>query len=253
MAGNETLYTFVVRGSAFYARARQNVSSLPVYRSGAVVAPTVVSCTLVDRGGQLIATATTAITDDIATATFAAVDLPATLMMGPQYQERWLLTVDDIVTPIRRSVVLGRFEMHPPVAELDLTEGEYPDILTDLGEYGQTLQPFMDGAWQELCRKIERRGDFQDIFVQSSDVYDWYRHSVLERVFRALCKFQPNNERWSALWDHHKEQMVLELEGISFQSDRNRDGQADSQAREELQKAYHVNTPPRRRLRDPRW
>lgn len=256
MAGAETLYTLVTRGTTFFERGRQTVSSLPVYRDGALVAPTEADCAylLVDSAGTTIADPAVEVVDDIAQVTIEAADLPSTLTLGVGYAERWTLALpDDSVRTVQRQVVLGKFELHPPMDQSELTD-EYPDLLVDFAGFGSHFQRQLDSAWREVCREITRQGDFPDIYCEPSDLYDWYKQLALERIFRALSKTQSSNQRWFDLWQHHLVQVDRAKSAVRFLPDRDRDGLADSQARESAAKSYHVNVPPTRRPRwDPRW
>lgn len=256
MAGAEATYTIVNRGTVFLPRGRACVSSVRVERDGAVVAPTEADCTyqLVDAAGVEVASPSVDVgVDGIASVSLTAVDLPSTLTLGVGYAEWWGLELDGVVRPFQRQVVVSRFELYPPISHDDLVR-EYPDILVELRGFDDNLQGFMDKAWEKVCREIVRMGDFPDVICESSDVYDWYEQVVWEKVFRALAKSQASNQRWKELWDYHQAQVDIMKRAVRFLPDRDRDGIADTQARESVAKSYHINVPPNRfPRRDPRW
>ena len=260
MAGSETRYTFWNDCTLFLEIGRANTSQLPMYVGSDLTAPTLAgsSYVLKSPSGETVATKTEGSgltlegSPGILTAAIDAADLPtATLSEGENYREEWT-----VVTPggesrsIRRTVVLGSFELHPPVREADLVAGEYPDLVTQLGPYTSTgLKPFMDQAWSEVCRKLHRRGISPDILVEPSDVYDLFRHTTYERVFRALLKFQ-DTERWRELWQFHLGEKRAALAGLGLTVDRDRDGNPDSLEKEGSVAQVHINAPPARRWRN---
>jgi hypothetical protein len=253
MAGAETVYTFATRAPIWLAFGRDNVTKLPVYRSGAIVTPDSGTYALRDIGGHTVSAPSVSFdSDGIATATVPGADIPASLGLGEGYSELWTLEIDGVSRTSRRDAVLGRIELHPPVAQSDLVSGEYPDILDDVSGFAGDLQSYMDQAWSYVCRIMTKRGDFPDTVVEPSDVYDWYRQEVFERIFRSLFKSQ-NNDRMFTLWQHHKSEAQREREGLRMKVDRDRDGVADSLAREPGSRSVFPNLPPRRWTRNPKW
>ena len=254
MAGAETNYVFAVRAPILFERGRDNTSKLPVYLEGAAVLPTAGTYSLVDiAGNEVSAPSVTFGADNIASVTIPAGDLPSTLALGEGYSERWTLTVDGVVRSLRRDAVVARFEVHPPVSEADIIAGQYPDLLVDLAGFADSIQPWQDSAWRQVVRTMTRRGDFVDIVCEPSDLYDWYEHAVLERVFRALWKSSNNNDRYHELWVYHRDQAIGAAAGLRLKVDRDRDGLADSLAREPGSRSVHRNLPPRRYTRNPLW
>jgi hypothetical protein len=155
-----------------------------------------------------------------------------------------------VVRTVRRIAVLGRFELHPPVNESELVAGEYPDLVEGLGDYGTSLQPFMDTAWAECLRWLWRHGTPSDLLVDASEVYDWYRHTVLARVFKLQAKMLPG-DRVETLWRYHDEKAAAAKSGAVPTVDRDRSGLPDSYARAPVAKTVHVNVSPRRRIASP--
>lgn len=256
MAGNEATYVFVQRAPVLLARGRDNTTSLPVYTGADVQLPTAGTYALRDVAGTVLYSAVLSVVGDfpgsIATVLIPGASLPDTLYLGEGYSELWSLTVGGAVRPFRRDVVVSLFELHPPMPEADITEGEYPSLLDDIEGYNTTLAPYMEAAWKELIRALVRRGDFADIIVEPSDVYEWYRQLVLERVFRMLFKAQ-ESVRFKELWDFHRLRAESEANGLRVKTDRARRGLADSLERTTPARSLHVNLSPRRRTFNPEW
>lgn len=255
MAAGELVYVFAQSARVLLERGRAQTSRLAVYRDGVQVVPSSGTYKLFGpSGAELVSMAATFAGDGTAEAGLTAPQLGATLAYGEGYHEEWTLTIAGVVRSFRRMVVLSRFELHPPVSEVQLVGAEYPDLVTNLGNFGQTLQPYIESTWAELLRLLARYGTWADILVEPSDVFDLHRHMVFERVFRSLFKMQEGNERWRELWLFHRDEMRATREGLKVQVDRDRNGLADSLGMESVVKSVHPNVPPRRRMQRPwRW
>jgi hypothetical protein len=254
VAGSETIYTIAAGSPVVLVRGRTQVTRIQATLNGAGVSPTgTVEYELSSPGGSVVSTGSGLITigvTGICTATVPDTDLTDAWAYGEHYQERWTLTLGSVDRTVRRLAVLGRFELHPPVSEAELVAGEYPDLAEGLGDYGTTLQPFMDAAWAECLRWLWRKGTPSDLLVDAGEVYDWYRHTVLARVFKMQSKMQPGASL-EALWRYHDEQATAAKNGVAPTIDRDRTGQPDSYARKPLAQTVHVNVSPRRRIASP--
>lgn len=252
MTASETLLTLPNARPVVLGRERTQVSKMACYRDGVLVAPSAGTLTLKDPAGATVASPTVTIVSSIAQATYSAGNLPSTLAFGEGYTEWWDLTVETVSRPVRRLVTLARFELHPPMTVLDITEGEYPDLEQQLGDYSTTasgdtqLQTFMDKAWDHCMRRLWRMGSPAVLLVDSGDVFDWYRHETLQRVFKALLTMQAN-ERWRELWEYHRDEARAAKDGLRPVQDRDQTGIPDNKGRQAVVMSVHPNTPPRRR------
>lgn len=252
MAAGETNYTIATESPVVLVRGRTQVSSVQALLDGVAVVPTVGAYKLVAPDGQIVAEpiVTLAATS---TVSVLAVDLDSTWPFGLGYTERWTLTLGGVARTVRRQAIVALYELHPPVSELELTDGEYPDLAQQLGSHGSTLQPFMDTTWAECLRYLFRKGYETDIITEPSDVYDWYRHATLARTFKALLAFQ-DNQRWRDLWVYHRDEAAAAKSGLSFAGpDDNRDGVPDHHGRTATARSAHVNVPPSRVTSSRRW
>lgn len=256
-APGETLYTFRNATKAVLERGRANTTALAGYRDGELAAPSSGTYTLLPPSGAAVVDAElVSVVSSVATYTIGAATLPDTLTLGPLYQEEWALLMPDGRTyTVRRPVILGRFQLFPPVSEDDLVQGEYPDLVVSLGTDGSVrLQRIMDAAWNACIRRLEQHGAYPDIIVDSGDLFDWHRHEALKRAFGAMLQRQPANQRWRELWDHHRDEARAAKSGLKIKADRDRDGRQDHLGHEPVARQIQPNIPPRRRWRrDPRW
>lgn len=258
-ATGETLYHFRMDTKPVLQRERANVTQMAAYRSGSLAEPSSGTYYLYAPRDDIdtatpVSTGSVTVSGSIAQYTVAAVDLPSTRVLGPGYLEVWELVMPDGLTyKVRRPVVVGLFQLFPPIAEDDLVSGEYPDLLVSLGANGSAqLQNFMDAAWKHVIRRLEAHGRWPDVIVDPSDVFDWHRHETLKRAFGAMLMRQ-NNQRWRDLYDMHRDDARLARNGLRITVDRDRDGTQDHEGKEAVIKPITPNVPPRNTLRSRKW
>jgi len=254
MASGETVYTYRQSGPDVLQRSRANTVRLEVWRDGALVAPTSAKVSLLRPAGTAIVDeATATISGSVATYTVSAGDLPATEPTGQLYTLRWALTIDGLERTVQRPCTVARFPMVLPVTDDDLTGGEYPDLVDQLGDYGTTLQSFIEAAKRDVLRELEQCGTWPDIITGPSDLFEPIRQSAYTKVFRFL--FSTNDsERSERLMELHRAEYLRVMKDLRLRLDRDDDGLADDEARESVSRTIHRGgARSRYRRRSPLW
>ena len=254
MSSGETVYSYRQAGPDVLQRARANTVSLEVWRDGAKVAPSAATLTLIRPSGTLILDAVAAsIVSDVATYTIGAGSLPETEPAGQLYTLRWDLTIAGLARTVQRACTVARFPMVLPVTDVDLTEGEYPDLVEQLGDFGSNLQTFLESAKRDVLRELEQHGQWPDLITGPSDLYEPIRQTAFAKVFRFL--FNTNDsERSERLMDLHSTEAKRVLADLRTRLDRDDDGLPDGERREGMSRTIHIGgAEARYRRRDPRW
>ena len=254
MSSGETVYTYRQSGPDVLQRARANTVTLEVWRDGAKVAPTAATVSLVRPAGTyVVEDAAASIVSSVATYTIGAVDLPATEPTGQLYQLRWTLTLDGLARTVSRACTVARFPMVLPVTDADLTAGEYPDLVDQLGDYGTNLQTFLEAAKRDVLRELEQAGQWPDLITGPSDLFEPIRQSTYVKVFRFL--FSTNDsERSERLMELHRAEYQKVMKDLRARMDRDDDGLPDSESRECMSRTIHRGgARARYRRRAPWW
>lgn len=242
MPGSETVYTFPVARAAVYERGRETISDLPIELDGAAVAATIAgcSCRVLGPSGEAVATVTVV---DGGGGTPRIVWTPSTtLAFGAGYTEVWTVKIGTATYTVRRSFSIRRYELHPPVSQDALVQGEYPDLLQQLGPYQSSVQPYLDAVWAEVLRKLDSLGSPAATIVEPSDVYDWVRHEVLARIWKALLA-SAENDRWRELWQYHRDEARAARDSLRYTVDRDEDGVPDGSGKVAPARQVHPNLP----------
>lgn len=247
MSTSETGYRFRSNVPVMIERAREQETVLQAYApDGTAAVPDSATYSLLRPDGTKAVDAATASPRAAGGAAYAipAASIPAdaTTPLGTRWQERWTLTFGTVVKTLRRPAALALFELHPMVADVDLTE-LYPDLLDSLGDYRSNLQTWLDQAWARVMRQLWRNGDFPYIIVEPTDLYDWVQHEGLSNVFAALVKMSAStgsSDDWQRLWDYHRNMAEAAAGGVRITVDRDQDGLADNAGKDSAAAAKSV-------------
>jgi len=258
----ERIYSFRTLVPDVLQRERDQVVAMEVYDRGKLSPVTAAgsSFSLIDPGGTFVIDTQpiTVTTDGIPQYSITAAELPDSLQYSELYQERWVLVLNDGTTrTIRRECAISPFLVYLPIADRDLMDGEYPDLIAELGNHGKTFQPFLDRAFRDVLELLWDRGQWPDLMLSSSA----FVKPIRERAFFLIFKFlfrqtggsgAPN--RWQVLMDHHKSEMEGAWANFKSRIDHDIDGLPDSRSREATATVVQRNAHPiRRHRRSARW
>lgn len=236
-----------------YERGVKQTATLEAWINGALDPPDSATYSLIKPDGTAQVDAAVApITASIATYEIPALSLPSTLAYGELYQARWALTYGTDVITVRREAAVTSFKLYPPITDGDLVDGEYPDLVEQLGDYGTHLQKFIDQAYGQFVRKLWKLNYWPDIIVSQHDIVDPVRQLALFLVMKAMYRAQ-GSDRWEKLMDHHEDAWKAEWSTFGARVDRDHDGLADSVDKTAASTVVHRNMRPRRRVRSNRW
>lgn len=250
MSAAETLYTVRTPYPDLLEMAREQVVSLPVYRNGALVAPTQAGSTVSiykPDGTALVSAAAVVVTGSVATYTIPAASLPTTLTpLGEGWREEWALVMSGETTARnwRREAAFVRRSPYPTVTDADLT-ARYPDIVTQLGTAASSFQAMIDAAWGRILRQLLRNGHLVYLITSLDGLHDWLENEVLtDAYWSAYRGTNGASDKWLKLAERHEAKARAFSESSSFAVDANHDGRADSSSRTPAGTVIHPNAAP---------
>ncbi len=258
MSDAETKYSFRRPYPDVLMRERAQRVQLEARRDGELQAPTIAgsSFSLIgpDSVFEINAQPITVV-DNVATYDITALELPDTLALSELYQERWILVMPDTTTrTVRREAAVTRFLIHPNMAQEDIVEGEYPNLLSQLADENLSIQNFIDSAWDRLLRLLWASGQWPDLMLTSSAFIEPHREMTLYLIMKHFFRNVPGNNRWETLMNLHKTQMEGAFSRMTSRRDYDQDGLPDERRREAASTLIHRSTGQFRRLRrSPRW
>lgn len=261
MPDGEVLYSFRVAHPDLLQRGRDQRVRLEVSRDGQLVQPDAASTfSLLGPDGTALVDAQPVDFDGSVPVydLDGATELPNDDALAPfseLYQERWALVMPTGETrTIRREAALAPFSWYNPVAEADLVDGEYPNLLVEVSPQLTTLQPFLDEAVRHVLELLFQRGQWPDLMVSVSAFRQPIRQRAFFLIFKHLFRQTSGSPRWETLMAHHEEEWKAAWAGLNSRLDADLDGLADDRNRQAASRTVHRNVPPTRtRRRTPRW
>ena len=262
MSDARILYAFPVLVPDVLRRERSATVSIRAVRDGKIAPITAAGSTftLVEPGGNFAIDAQpiTVTADGIAEYAIDASQLPDTLPYSELYQERWELVLPDGTTrTIRRECAVSPFLLYLPVSDSDLMDGEYPNLVDELGEQGTTLQPFIDRAYRDVLEELWKKGRWPDLMLSTSAFVKPVRELALFRIFKFLFRVTggaTGTNRWQVLMDHHDAEQKAARSDFRSRIDNDLDGLPESRTREAAGTVVHRNAHLMRTIpRSGRW
>lgn len=261
MSAAELSYTFRTAYPDRLQRGRGVVVSMPVYRSGALVAPTQAGSLfsfLDPSGTAIVDEAAVTVTASIATYALTSTHLADTLAFGEGYQEVWKLILPDGTTrTVDREAAVSLRPLVPVVTDADI-QGEYPEIYTLLGETQSSLQGWLDSAWKRILGRLIAEGHNPDNIKSHWSFRNPHMDLTASLFFRRLAAARKNQESYLQLAETHMAAYEAAWKGLNWTTDDDGDGRVDdpSKRRAGGSGIVHVNVPPTRHprnVRDDRW
>lgn len=221
-----TLYSF--RGSAYpslLVRGKNNAVKLPCYRSGALVAPSAATYTLVDSSGvALVDAASCTISSSVATYTVLAAALPSMLTPGEGYQERWIFTIsgEAATVEVLRPAVVAVADIYPVITDTDLY-GSFYALQNYLSGSLTSYQTFIDEAWNQIIARLVRQGRLPYCIRTPDALRDVHLHQTLQLIFQSFG-MSAESGHWREMAAAEKKEIEKAWMEVTLQmdSDQNR-------------------------------
>lgn len=231
--GAETLYSVRTSYPDILQIDRDCTISIPVYRSGAVVAPSAATVAVYGpSGAAVVATTAATITDGIATFTIAAALLTGEgdATLGEGWQEVWALTLPDGTTrTYDREAALARRPIAPALSVEDLIE-QYSQITAIGGSID--LQAVIDATWGVIVRRWIKSGNLTYLVKSAYILADCHRELALARFFRELYQLR-NSDNYLQLATTHQREYERQWGEVNTTMDYDHDGKVDDTERRE--------------------
>lgn len=226
----ETLYTWRCLWTDVLQWQRPNVVSAPLYRDGALVAPTSGTFTLRNpTGTNVVDAAAVTVSSSIATYTVLAASLPSTVTLGEGWMETWALLVSGVTYTTDRPAAVCRVPLTNPITDADLYL-EHPDLAAWRPQAETSYQKPIDASWAELMGRLSAEGRLSYIMKPSAAFRQWMLYTTLARVFINWSKSQARGN-WLELAKLYQTKADAEWGRITVQLDRDQDGVIDDLSR----------------------
>jgi hypothetical protein len=197
----DTLYTARFAANDTIVRADGGVLTCPIYRAGALVAPTASgsTCTVYNPSNLEVASGSVTVTGSIATYTLASGDVS-----DQQFGDGWVIGWDLVIAGkthrFRNAASLVYRQLYPVVTDADLFAVE--SSLNPTQPSGQQpitrsadFQGKLDEAWKQIHERIQMRGRRPWLSMEPSAFRAVHRNLALGLIFEDLSS--RNNGAWA--------------------------------------------------------
>jgi len=229
-----TTYSFAGRAyPAVVVRAKDTAVRLPAYRSGALVAPSSCTYSLVGNAGStpLVNAAACTITGSVATYTIPAASVPSTTAPGEGYQERWVFTFagEAATVEVLRSAAVVVAAIYPVISDLDLT-AQYYGLANYLSGSLTTWQGSIDEAWGQLMARLIRQGRLPYAIRTPDALREAHLHLTLALIFQGFA-LSTAGDQWDKKAKDERAAYEKAYQEITVQLDSDHDKLVDNPTR----------------------
>lgn len=213
---------YIVRGS-------DNALSCPLWRDGALVAPTQAGSTVTvyDGANTAVYTAGVTVAGSIAGVTIPAISLPSTLSLGMGWRVEWSLVVSGATTVYRNNAGLVRSQLAPVVTDADLFRRE--SALNPTGNAPVSsltdFQDYLDEAWVTIHGRLTGKGNLPHLIMEPTALREPHLYLALHLIFQ---DFRTRlNETWKEKADEYLARFDKAWDGLAFEYSTGDSGQSD--------------------------
>lgn len=198
MAGSETLYTARLQGPEILELGRANTITCPVYRDGAIVAPSVGVLTAWNANNTKILDAVSAtITGQVATyAVLSASLVSADIADGWRFE--WALTLSGSVYTFPRYGSLVYRRLYPVITDADLLRA-HPDFTRRKPPTEGSYQDYLDEAWLQIESRLINTGKRPWLIMDPSALRMVHLYCTLALVFRDFATGGSASAEWEMM------------------------------------------------------
>lgn len=201
MSGATTTFTAArFLAPDYLVRGRDCAISCPLWRDGALVAPTQSGSTvsIYDASNALIVSAAAVtVTGSIATYTVSASSIPTSLTLGMGWRVEWSLIVSGTTAVYRNSAGLIRSPLAPMITDADLFRRESglnpagAAAISSLTDF----QDHLDEAWVSLTGRLSSKGSLPHLIMEPTALREPMMFLALHLIFE---DFRTRlNETWA--------------------------------------------------------
>lgn len=227
---SETLHSVRFTGPTIVELGVDSIISAPVYRDGALVAPSSATVTIYDANNVVIVSAGSAtLSGDVASYTVSGATT-SSLTPADGWRFDWSILVSGGLTlqaVTDGSLVLRR--LRPVVADLDLL-GYHPALSRLRPATESSWQDYLDSAWREVESMLIGSGKRPWLIISPHSLRLLHLHRTLAAIYRDLATAGPGSVEW-ALAEKYELLATGDWNNLTLVTADPQTGQPDDQGR----------------------
>jgi len=228
MAQADVLYTARL-GLETIERGRDNLIKCPVYRDGALVAPSAGTVTVYNASGTAIVdAASVTVSGSVAEYTITAATV-ASESFGDGWAVEWALTLASLPVNFRTDAALVRRQLFPSITDADLfrrlpsldPSGNAP--ITSSANY----QDRLDESWDMIVRRLLAEGVLPWVVTDAAAFREAHITLALSLILRDLAVRTEGSGYYAEEAREYRQEYEKAWRGARYRVDRNDDGIPD--------------------------
>lgn len=193
-----TLYTARLIGPEILEAGASNTITCPVYRDGAVVAPTAGTLTVWNASNTKIVDAS-AVTISSSVATYTVTSGMLTGQTNSDgWRFEWSLTIAGSSVVFRRDGSLVYRRLYPVVTDADLLRS-HTDLTRRTPSTETSYQDYLDEAWARIESRLINTGKRPWLIMSPSALRDVHVYLTLALVFRDFATGGDGSAEWQMM------------------------------------------------------
>jgi len=243
---NSTPYAPQIKVPELLERGKSQLTTLPVYRDGALVVPSDVRYSLIAPDGtKIVDEAAGTYPGNISQYTHSSSNLASTLNLGEGYLQEWEITFSGGTYNFRRNAAIVKRRLYPVVSDGDLTS-TYSQLADIRPSSLTSYQTYIDEAWYTMIQKMRTEGGGLEYLVMSPEAFrSAHQNLTLYYIFRDFhSSLGQSNGRYLDLASEHFKQYTHEWKQINFVYDYDHDGQSDQPNKRQAKQPVIYTTQP---------
>lgn len=197
-----TLYSARLIGPEIIEAGSDNVVTCPVYRDGALVAPTAYTLSVWNAANVLVASPTVSVVSSVATATITSASLSGQ-SKGDGWRMEWSLTLSSVVHTFRRDAALVYRRLYPVVTDADLMR-LHTDLDRRRPSTETSYQDYLDETWATIEGRLLMSGKRPWLVMAPSALRDVHLFGTLARIFRDWAAGGPGTAEWELAAEYER-------------------------------------------------
>lgn len=243
---DSTPYAPQIKVTELLERGKSQLTTLPVFRDGALVVPSDVRYSLIAPDGtKIVDEAAGTSPGNISQFTHSSSNLALTLNLGEGYLQEWEITFSGGAYNFRRNAAVVKRRLYPVVSDADLTS-TYSQLADIRPSTLTSYQTYIDEAWYTLIQKMRTEGGGLEYLVMSPESFrSAHQNLTLYYIFRDFhSSLGQSNGRYLDLASEHFKQYQYEWKQINFVYDYDHDGQSDQPNKRQAKQPVIYTTQP---------
>jgi hypothetical protein len=191
-----TLYSARLIGPEILEAGTANTVACPLYRDGALVAPSSGTLTVWNTSGTKVLDAVAAtITASVATVAISSGQL-AGQTNSDAWRFEWALTIGGVVSTFRTDGALVYRRLYPVITDVDLLRA-HTDLTRRRPASESSYQDYLDEAWARIEGRLIASGKRPWLILAPSALREVHLYLTLHLVFNDFATGGTDSSEWS--------------------------------------------------------